>query len=89
MQTKKKVSVTVQEDLLEEVDRLAGTLSRSAVFEEALASWLRQRRQVGLERAIERYYRSLNQEERTEDAEGAALSDDTVRNHFRNTDDGS
>lgn len=80
MQTKRKVSVTVPEDLLAEVDRLAGTLSRSAVFEQALVSWLRQQRQADLDRAIERYYRSLNQDESAEDAEWAALGDETVRN---------
>ena len=40
MPTKKKVSVTVQQDLLEEIDRSAGALSRSAVFEQALAAWV-------------------------------------------------
>jgi metal-responsive CopG/Arc/MetJ family transcriptional regulator len=87
MQAKKKVPVTVQEDILEEVDRLAGTLSRSAMFEEALASWLRQRRQAHLDQAIERYYRSLNQEKRLEDAEWAALGDDTVQNHWPESDE--
>ena len=80
MQTKRKVSVTVPEDLLEEVDRLAGALSRSAIFEQALVSWLRQRRQADLDHAIERYYHSLNQDERAEDAAWAALGDETVRN---------
>lgn len=70
MQTKRKVSVTVPEDLLEEVDRLAGDLSRSAVFEQALVSWLRQHRQADLDQAIKRYYRSLSQEERAEDGHG-------------------
>ena len=86
MQTKRKVSVTVPEDLLEEVERLAGALSRSAVFEQALVSWIRQHRQGALDHAIERYYRSLSQEERTEDAAWAALGDETVRNHWEESD---
>ena len=87
MQTKKKVSVTVQEDLLEEVDRIAGTLSRSAVFEQALASWLRQRRQADLDQSIERYYRTLNEEERVEDAQWTQLSDETVRQSWTESDE--
>jgi metal-responsive CopG/Arc/MetJ family transcriptional regulator len=81
---KKKVSVSVPEDLLEEVDRLAGDLSRSAVFEQALVSCLRHHRQAALDQAIERYYRSLNQEESAEDATWAALGDETVRNGWGN-----
>lgn len=87
MQAKRKVSVTVPEDLLAEVDRLAGDLSRSAVFAQALVSWLRQHRQADLDRAIERYYRCLNQDERAEDAEWAALGDETVRNRWAESDE--
>jgi len=87
MQTKKKVSITVQEDLLEELDRIAGTLSRSAIFEQALVSWLRQRRQGNLDQAIERYYRSLNEAERVEDAEWARLGDQTVREGWAESDE--
>jgi metal-responsive CopG/Arc/MetJ family transcriptional regulator len=79
MQAKKKVSVTVSENLLEEVDRIAGTLSRSVVFEQALASWLRQHRQTKLDHAIEHYYRSLSQKEKEEDTAWAALGDETIR----------
>jgi metal-responsive CopG/Arc/MetJ family transcriptional regulator len=87
MQTKRKVSVTVPEDLLEEVDRLAGALSRSVVFEQALVSWLRQHRQANLDQAIEHYYRSLNQEEKAEDAEWATLGDETVRDRWGETEE--
>jgi len=87
MPTKKKVSVTVQEDLLEELDRIAGTSSRSAVFEQALVSWLRQRRQRNLDRAIERYYRSINEEEKVEDAEWAGLGDENVRERWSESDE--
>ena len=53
MQGKTKVSVSVHTDLLREVHRVAGEMSRSAVFEQALASWLRTQRQVGLDAAVE------------------------------------
>ena len=79
MQVKRKVSITVQADLLEEVDRVAGKLSRSAVFEQALVSWLRRHRQANLDQAIEHYYRSLTEADSSEDAEWAALGDETVR----------
>ena len=56
---KAKVSVTVEGSLLRQVDRMARGASRSEVFEDALASWLRNRRRERLEEEIELYYRSL------------------------------
>jgi hypothetical protein len=44
------------------------------VFEQALAKWLRDRRQKTLEAEIERYYSSLSTEERAEDSEWAGLA---------------
>ena len=87
MQGKKKVSVTVSEYLIEEVDRLAGNSSRSVVFEQALISWLRKHRQAGLDQAIERYYRSLSHEENKEDMAWAALGDETVRDGWEESDE--
>jgi len=82
MRAKQKVSVTVHGDLLHQVDRLAGEMNRSAVFEQALASWLRQRRQVQLDDAIEAYYRGQTDVERAEDERWASLGDDTVRDQW-------
>ena len=79
MEAKTKVSVTVQSELLREVDRAAGGRSRSAVFEEAVASWVRCQRKVDLDRAIEVYYRSLDKDERVEDAEWARLADESIK----------
>src|SRR5207249_7566050 len=70
---KTKVSVTVDRTLLREVDRLAGSMTRSQAFERAIAAWVRQRGQAELDRAIERYYRSLSAAQRREDDEGASL----------------
>ena len=86
MQTKRKVSISVPEELLEEVDRLAGDLSRSMVFEQALVSWVRHHRQRDLDQAIERYYRALSQDESAEDAAWASLGDVTVRNRWGESD---
>ena len=79
MRAKKKISVTVQLELLEEVDRIAGTLSRSAVFEQALASWLRQQRKNKLDLEIEHYYKSMTDEEHAGDAEWATLGDESIK----------
>ncbi|HXQ20543.1 MAG TPA: hypothetical protein VN812_02630 [Candidatus Acidoferrales bacterium] len=79
MRGKTKVSVTVHADLLREVQRVAGAMSRSAVFEQALAGWLRRQRQAQLNRAIEDYYISLGAAERAEDAEWADSGDEAVR----------
>lgn len=58
---------------------MAGGVSRSAVFDQALAHWLRERRQVELERSIEDHYHSLSTAERAEDDAWAESGDDTVR----------
>ena len=79
MAGKAKVSVTVDRTLLREVDRLAGRLKRSQVFEHALAAWVRRRGQAELDEAIERYYRSLTVAERREDEAWATLGDEMVR----------
>jgi Ribbon-helix-helix protein, copG family len=70
---KAKVSVTVEGSLLRQVDRMARGASRSEVFEDALASWLRNRRRERLEEEIQLYYRSLGAAEREEDAAWAEL----------------
>ena len=79
MRGKTKVSVSVHTHLLREVQRVAGELSRSAVFEQALAGWLREHRQAQLHRAIEDYYRSLKPSESAEDDAWAGLGDEAVR----------
>ena len=79
MRGKTKVSVSVETDLLREVDRVAGYPSRSAVFEQALAGWLRQQRRAQLDRSIEDYYLSLTAVERAEDEVWASTGDDAVR----------
>jgi len=76
---KTKVSVTVDRTLLREVDRLAGSMTLSQAFERALAAWVRRRGQAELDRAIERYYRSLGATERQEDDDWSSLGDETAR----------
>ncbi len=82
MRGKTKVSVSVHTELLREVDRLAGEMSRSAIFEQALTRWLRWHRQARLDRAIEEYYRSLTAAEQVEDAAWAGLGDEAVRRNW-------
>jgi len=59
--------------------RLAGSMTRSQAFERALAAWVRRRGQAELDRAIERYYRSLGATERQEDNDWSSLGDETAR----------
>ncbi len=79
MGSKAKVSVTVDRVLLREIDRLAGRASRSRVFEDALAAWVRRKGQVELDRAIERYYRAQTKAERADDEAWASVGDETIR----------
>ena len=84
MRGKTKVFVNVQTRLLHEVERRMGKLSRSAIFEEALAGWLRQHRRAQLERTIEEYYVSLQAAETAEDYAWADLGDEAVRRSWDN-----
>ncbi len=79
---KAKVSVSVRDDLLREVDRMSGRQNRSAVFEQALAWWLRRRKQAALDEAIEAYYRAMGDSEKAEDENWAELGDETVRRRW-------
>jgi len=79
MEAKAKVSVTVDRALLREVERLAGPMSRSEVFERALAAWVRRRGQAELDQAIEQYYRVRSTSERKADETWASLGDEAAR----------
>ena len=68
---KAKISVTVDQSLLDACDKLAPKASRSEIVQLALARWLRDRRRRVLEDEIERYYASLDEDERAEDARWA------------------
>lgn len=74
---KTKLSVTVSESIVREIDRVARDKTRSQVVEAALASWLRERRRQQLEDDIARYYSEMTDAERNEDSEWAALSRDS------------
>lgn len=73
MAGKTKVSVTIAKELLAEVDRVSKDRTRSAVFEDALSSWVRRRRVEALHDDFEKYYRGMSEAERREDAEWARL----------------
>ncbi len=83
MGTKVKVSVTIERDLLKEVERLSEHKSRSEVFERALSAWVRNQARVALDQAIESYYRSRGAEEREDDEHWADLGDEAIRKSWR------
>jgi metal-responsive CopG/Arc/MetJ family transcriptional regulator len=76
--SKAKLSVTVDSRLVEELDELAQDSSRSRVVEQALTSWLRERRRRRLEHEIERYYADMAPAEQAENAEWAELSAESL-----------
>ena len=76
--SKAKLSVTVDSRLVEELDELAEDSSRSRVVEQALMTWLRDRRRRRLENAIEQYYLDMVPAEREEDADWAELAAESV-----------
>ncbi len=72
--SKAKVSVTIDESVLERVDRAADGMSRSEIFGRALRRWLSDRRRRLLDEEIAAYYRDQTDEERSEDRDWAELS---------------
>jgi metal-responsive CopG/Arc/MetJ family transcriptional regulator len=76
--SKAKLSVTVDSRLVEELDELAQDSSRSRVVEQALTSWLRERRRRRLEHEIERYYADMAPAEQAENAEWAELAAESL-----------
>ncbi len=80
---KTKISVTVDEALVHECDRMSRGRNRSEVVERALAAWLRERRRHRLEEEIEKYYSSMSAREREEDARWADLAGRALRDVWK------
>jgi len=68
---KAKISVTIDQALIDACDKVAPKASRSEIVQAALGRWLRDRRRLALEDEIEHYYASLDADERAEDARWA------------------
>ncbi len=68
---KTKISVTVEQSLLDKVDRFANGQSRSEIVESALKRWLTERRRRQLEAEIAAYDTERREDERWEDEEWA------------------
>jgi len=71
---KAKVSVTIEQSVLERVDRFSAGKSRSEIVERALKRWLNERRRLKLEEQIAAYYADRQEEDSVEDREWAELS---------------
>ncbi|HEY7818398.1 MAG TPA: ribbon-helix-helix protein, CopG family, partial [Vicinamibacteria bacterium] len=71
---KTKLSVTIEQSVLERVDRAPKGQSRSEIVERALKDWLNERRRLELEDEIERYYSERQEGELAEDRSWAELS---------------
>ena len=81
---KAKISVSIEESVLDRVDRLSrGTRSRSEIVERALERWLVEGRRRRLEKEIEAYYRDRDEQERIEDEEWAQLSSRQVEKSWK------
>ena len=74
--TKTKITVTLSDDLVHELDQLPDTetRSRSHVVEQALRRWLEEYKQKQLESQVEEYYLSLSKAEREEDKEWTKIA---------------
>ena len=75
---KTKISVTVDSDLVKQLDEIAVDRSRSEIVELALSRWLRDRKLEALSSAVEDYYRSMTSRERREDSQWAQMAADAI-----------
>ena len=74
--TKTKITVTLNPELVRQLDLLPDTeaRSRSQIVEEALRRWLQECTQRELERQVEQYYRSLSKAELQEDKQWTRIA---------------
>lgn len=82
MAAKLKVSVTIDQRVLREAERLAGDTTRSQLIERALAAWVRGRARAALDASIEAYYRTRTDDDARDDADWAAAGDEAVRTRW-------
>jgi metal-responsive CopG/Arc/MetJ family transcriptional regulator len=66
--------VTIEQSVLERVDRVSEGKSRSEIVERALKRWLTERRRLELEEQIVAYYSERQEDELAEDREWSELS---------------
>ncbi len=79
--TKTKITVTLSDDLVHQLDQLPDTetRSRSHVVEQALRRWLEEYKQKQLESQVEEYYLSLSKVEREEDKEWTKIAANSAK----------
>ncbi len=74
---KSKVTVTLSQDIVHQLDILIPSLegkSRSQLVEAAIRDWLNNRAQRELEQQTEQYYQSLSKAERNEDKQWTRMA---------------
>lgn len=69
-----KVSVTIEQSVLERVDRVSKGQSRSEIVEHALKRWLNDRRRLELEEQVASHYSDRHADELAEAREWSELS---------------
>ena len=75
---KTRISISVDQSLLDACGRVAPGASRSEVIRAALTLWLGEARLCRLDHETERYYASLTRGERLEDARWAGAAARTL-----------
>jgi len=75
---KTKISISVDEQVLDRAKKLAPDVSRSELFEVALRSWVKAQRRKQVEDEVARYYGSLSKEDHEQDAAWARLGEETL-----------
>ena len=76
---KRKLSLSLDSDLLDNLAAIFPAANRSASIEQILRVWLQQRAKAQLDAEVEAYYRGMTAEELAEDAAWARMGEETLR----------
>ena len=80
---KTEISVTVDEELLKTIERLAPGATLSEIVEAALERWARDPQRHSLETDIEQYYIELTSLDNAEDEDSADLGGRSLRETWK------
>lgn len=83
MLRKTRVSVTIDQSLLESVDRASKGKSRSEIVELTLKRWLNERRRPALDEQIAVYYSDRQADESNDDGDWSELSAQQTRKTWK------
>lgn len=83
---KAKITISLEQELLAKVDKAVmnhEAPSRSAIMEEALKRWEKERKHRSLDLGVEEYYKSLTSREHLEDNDWTHFTGEHAVHHWK------